>query len=173
MAQFPANAERLDPYKNFKFRVYFVGRNDPVLGVSKISGLKRTTEVVPHRDGANNNHSAKGPGRSNFEPITLERGVTHDPDFETWANLVWASPDAQLGAQLSLANFRRHLYLEVLNEAGQKVIGYTIFRCWVSEYQALSDFDANANAVLIEHIKIENEGWVRDQAVVMPTEATV
>jgi phage tail-like protein len=173
MAQFPGNPKRLDPYKNFKFRVYFVGRNDPVLGVSKLSGPSRKTEVVSHRDGANHNHSVKAPGRTDFEALTLERGVTHDPDFEAWASLVWANPDAQLGAQLSLANFRRDLYIEVLNEAGQKVMGYTVFRCWVSEYKPVGDFDANANAVLIEHIKVENEGFVRDTAVPIPQEFAI
>lgn len=173
MAQFPANPTRLDPYKNFKFRVYFVGSTSPVLGVSKMSALKRTTEVVTHRDGANHNHSVKAPGRTNFDAITLERGVTHDLDFEAWANKVWSNRDAQPGAHMSLADFRRDLYIEVMNEAGQQVLGYTVYRCWVSEYQALSDFDANANAVLIEHLKIENEGWARDVAIQMPTEATI
>ena len=170
MAQFPASiTKRLDPYKNFKFRVYFVGQADAVLGVSKLGGLKRTTEVVSHRDGAVHNHSFKGPGRTNFEAITMERGVTHDPAFEEWANLVWAQGTLP-GAHMSLEKFRRDLYIEVLNEQGVKAIGYTVFRCWVSEYQALSDFDANANAVLIEHLKIENEGWLRDPAVPEPTD---
>jgi phage tail-like protein len=169
MAQFPAGTKRLDPYKNFKFRVFFVGSTNPVLGVSKLSPLKRSTEVVTFRDGGIQNHSFKAPGRTNFDAITMERGVTHDPDFETWANLVWATPDAQLGSQMSLDQFRRDLYIEVLNEAGTKVLGFTVYRCWVSEYQALSDFDANANAVLVEHLKVENEGWTRDTSVPIPT----
>jgi phage tail-like protein len=170
MAQFPAGVKRLDPYKNFKFRVYFVGQTDPILAVSKVSALKRTTEVVSHRDGAIHNHSYKAPGRSNFDAITLERGVTHDPAFEEWANKVWATPAALPGAHMSLADFRRDLYIEVLNEAGTKVIGYTVYRCWVSEYQSLGDFDANANAILFEHIKVENEGWTRDDKVTIPTD---
>jgi len=169
MAQFPQGTLRLDPYKNFKFRVSFVGPGGGVvLGVSKMSALKRTTEVVSHRDGAIHNHSYKGPGRSNFEPITMERGVTHDTDFELWASRVWNNPADLLGSQMTLTDLRRTLYIEVFNEAGTKVIGYTVYRCWVSEYQALSDLDANANAVLIEHLKIENEGWVRDPSVPIP-----
>lgn len=171
MAQFPQGTLRLDPYKNFKFLVYFVGNaSSPVLGVSKISALKRTTEVVPFRDGAIHNHSYKAPGRSNFEPVTMERGVTHDPDFETWANRVWGAPSDKLGAQMSLKDFRKDLQIYVLNEAGSKVLMYTMFRCWVSEYQPISDMDANANAVLIEHVKIEYEGWTRDGSLTLPTD---
>jgi phage tail-like protein len=71
---------------------------------------------------------------------------------------------------LSLQYFRKDLILEFYNEAGQLAIAYKIFRCWVSEFQALPDLDANANAVAIQHLKLENEGWERDTAVTEPTE---
>jgi len=167
VAQFSVNAARLDPYKNFKFRVKWDGRY--VAGVSKVSALKRTTEVVKHREGGDPSSSRKSPGRTEFDPITLERGVTHDPEFEAWANKVW-SFGSGLGAEVSLRNFRKDIIIEMYNEAGQKVIAYKVFRCWVSEYQATPDFDANANAVAIQHIKLENEGWERDVEVVEPAE---
>jgi phage tail-like protein len=173
MAQFSANATRLDPYKNFKFRVKF--DNQYVAGVSKVSMLKRTTEVVKHRDGGYPSSSGKSPGRTEYDPITLERGVTHDVAFEQWANKVWNYNNAQAqGAdkEVSLADFRKEIIIDVFNEAGQKVLSYQVFRCWVSEYQALPDLDANANAVAIQHIKLENEGWIRDTAVTEPTEPT-
>jgi phage tail-like protein len=134
--------------------------------------LKRTTEVVPHRHGGDPSTSCKSPGRNTFEAITLERGLTHDMEFHDWAGRVW-NFGAALGAQVSLANFRRDIYLEVYNEAGQLVIAYKIYRCWVSEYQALPDLDANANAVAIEHIKLETEGWERDTSVTEPQEPTL
>ena len=167
MAEFTVNTKRFDPYKNFKFRVKWDGQY--VAGVSKVTGLKRTTEVVKHREGGDPSTSRKSPGRSEFDAITLERGVTHDPAFELWAGKVWHL-GAQLGAEVSLADFRKDLILEVYNEAGQKVLAYNIYRCWVSEYQAVPDFDANANAVAIQHIKLENEGWERDVSVAEPTE---
>jgi len=167
MAQFSVNTQRFDPYKNFKFRVKWDGQY--VAGVSKVTGLKRTTEVVKHREGGDPSTSRKSPGKNEFDPITLERGVTHDPAFELWAGKVWRL-GAQLGAEVSLQDFRKDIILEVYNEAGQKVLAYNIYRCWVSEYQALPDFDANANAVAIQHIKLENEGWERDIAVTEPTE---
>ncbi len=169
MAQFTVNAQRFDPYKNFKFRVKWDGKY--VAGISKVSALKRTTEVVKHRSGGDPSTSRKSPGRTEYEAITLERGVTHDTEFEKWANKIW-NFGAGLGAETSLADFRKDILLEVYNEAGQLVITYQIFRCWVSEYQSVSDFDANANAVLIQHLKLENEGWVRDPSVVEPTEPT-
>jgi phage tail-like protein len=169
MAQFTVNAQRFDPYKNFKFRVKWDAKY--VAGLSKVSALKRTTEVVKHRSGGDPSTSRKSPGRTEFDAITLERGVTHDTEFEKWANKVW-NFGAGLGSETSLADFRKDLLLEVYNEAGQLVITYKIFRCWVSEYQSLSDFDANANAVLIQHLKLENEGWERDVSVVEPTEPT-
>ncbi|HEY5151343.1 MAG TPA: phage tail protein [Mycobacterium sp.] len=169
MAQFTANAMRFDPYKNFKFRVKWDGRY--VAGISKVSALKRTTEVVKHREGGDPSSSRKSPGRSEFEAITLERGVTHDTEFEKWANKVW-NFGAGLGAEASLADFRKDILLEMYNEAGQLVITYKIMRCWVSEYQSVADFDANANAISIQHIKLENEGWERDLSVVEPTEPT-
>ena len=167
MAEFTANAQRFDPYKNFKFRLKWDGRY--VAGISKVSALKRTTEVVKHRGGGDPSTSRKSPGRSEFDAITLERGVTHDPDFEAWAAKVW-QVGAGLGSEISLADFRKDVILDFYNEAGQLAISYKIYRAWVSEYQALPDLDANANAVAIQHIKLENEGWERDVSVTEPTE---
>jgi phage tail-like protein len=169
MAQFTVNAQRFDPYKNFKFRVKW--DNKYVAGVSKVSALKRTTEVVKHREGGDPSSSRKSPGRTEYEAITLERGVTHDLEFEQWANKIW-NFGSGLGSEVSLADFRKDLTLEVYNESGQLVLSYKIFRCWISEFQALPDFDANANAVAIQHLKLENEGWVRDVAVREPGEPT-
>jgi phage tail-like protein len=167
MAEFSVNPQRFDPYKNFKFRVRWDGR--VVAGVSKVGALKRTTEVVEHRVGGDSSTSRKSPGRSKFEAITLERGVTHDEEFERWANLVW-NVQAGLGAEVSLADFRKDIIIEMYNEAGQLAIAYKVFRAWVSEYQALPELDANANAVAIQSIKLENEGWLRDTDVVEPSE---
>lgn len=167
MAQFTVNAQRFDPYKNFKFRVRWDGRY--VAGVSKVSALRRTTEVVEHRDGGDPSSSRKSPGRSAFEAVTLERGVTHDVEFERWANKVW-NLGSGLGAEVSLQDFRKDIILDVFNEAGQLALSYRLYRCWVSEYQALPELDANANAVAIQTIKLENEGWERDYDVTEPSE---
>ena len=167
MAQFSVNAQRFDPYKNFKFRVRWDGRF--VAGVSKVSALKRSTEVIEHREGGDPSTSRKSPGRTKYEAITLERGVTHDLEFERWANKVW-NFGAGLGAEVSLADFRKDVIIEVYNEAGQLALSYNVFRCWVSEFQTLPDLDANANAVAIQTIKLENEGWQRDEAVTEPAE---
>lgn len=113
--------------------------------------------------------SRKSPCRTKYEAVTLERGVTHDLEFEQWANKLW-NFGAGPGAELSLADFRKDIIIDLFNEAGQKVISYNVFRCWVSEYQALPDLDANANAVAIQTLKLENEGWERDTAVTEPTE---
>ena len=169
MTQFSVNTHRFDPYKNFKFRVKVDGRY--VAGISKVSGLKRTTEVVRHRTGGDPSSSRKSPGRSEFEAVTLERGVTHDLDFERWAAKVW-NFGAGLGAESSLKDFRKDIIIEVYNEAGQLALAYKVYRCWVSEFQALPDLDANANAVAIQTIKLENEGWERDYDVTEPAEPT-
>lgn len=173
MAKFTVNATRLDPYKNFKFRVKW--GSTYVAGISKVTALKRTTEVVEHREGGDHSSAHKTPGRTKYEPITFERGVTHDPEFERWANLVWDYSNAQAPAEqrqkeVSLSSFRKDLIIDVFNEAGQKVLSYQVFRAWVSEYVAQADLDANANAILIQSIKIEHEGWVRDQNVKEPQE---
>jgi phage tail-like protein len=167
MAQFSVNPSRFDPYKNFKFRVKWDGRY--VAGISKVSALKRTTEVVKHREGGDPSSTRKSPGRTEFEAITLERGVTHDPEFEKWANKVW-NFGAGLGAETSLKDFRKDVIIELYNEAGQVVIAYHVYRCWVSDFQAQADLDANANVVLIQSLKLENEGWERDTSVVEPSE---
>ena len=167
MAQFSVNALRFDPYKNFKFRVKWDGRY--VAGVSKISALKRTTEVVEHREGGDPSTSRKSPGRSKYEAVTLERGVTHDTEFEKWANKVW-NYGSGLGAEVSLKDFRKDVIIEVYNEAGQLALAYKVYRCWVSDYQALPDLDANANAIAIAKLKLENEGWERDYAWAEPRE---
>lgn len=167
MAEFKVNTQRHDPYKNFKFRVKWEGRY--VAGVSKVSGLKRTTTPWEHEEGGNPTFTRKSPGRSKFEAITLERGVTHDTAFEEWASRVW-NYGGLLGSPNGLAKFRKDVIIELLNEAGQVVIAYKVYRCWVSDYQALPDLDANQNAIAIQTIKLENEGWERDSSVKEPSE---
>ena len=167
MAQFSVNATRFDPYKNFKFREKWDGRF--VAGISKVSALKRTTEVVEHREGGDPSTGRKSPGRSKFEAITLERGVTHDPEFERWANKVW-NYGSGLGGEVSLGDFRKDLLLEIYNEAGQLALGYNIYRAWVSEYRAFPELDASASSFAIQTIKLEHEGWERDLDVVEPSE---
>jgi phage tail-like protein len=170
MAEFTVNPTRQDPYKNFKFRVKWDGTYIPA--ISRVTGLIRTTEVVEHREGGDPSTSRKSTGLTQFEPITLERGLTNDTAFEDWANLV-GQLGAGLGSELSLADFRKDIYIELYNEAGQLVRAYKVYRCWPSEYRALPDLDANANAVAIEHIKLENEGWERDTSVTEPVEPTL
>jgi phage tail-like protein len=161
MASFTKN-DRIDPYKNFKFLVFFEGRQDPVAAVSKISALKRTTEVVSHRDGGDQSTPRHSPGASKFEAITMERGITHDRDFEEWANLVYSTEG---DAAVSLKNYKRNLMIKVYNLQGVVVRAYKVYRCWVSEYTALPEVDANANAVMMESCVLQNEGWERDTAV--------
>ncbi|MFE3389302.1 phage tail protein [Streptomyces anulatus] len=154
---------RRDPFKNFRFRVKFSGSTEYIAGVSKVSGLKRTTEVIKHRDGGSPGTSHKLPGRTEYEPVTLERGCTTDTVFEEWANRVWSFRNAFGSLETSLKDFRRDLIVDVFDEGGQKVLTYSVHDCWVSEYQALPDLDANANAVAFEHIKLEHHGWVRER----------
>jgi len=165
MAQFSVNTYRFDPYKNMKFRVKWDGRY--VAGISKVSALKRSTEVVTHREGGDPSTSRHSPSVWKFEPVTLERGVTHDPEFESWASLVYST---QGDAAISLKNFRKDIIIELLNEQGNVAKAYKVFRCWVSEYQTLPELDANGHAVAIEHMVIQNEGWERDSDVPEPTE---
>ena len=167
MAQFTVNPGRFDPYKSFKFRAKWDGRH--VLGVSKVSALTRTTEVVEHREGGDPSTVRKSPGQTKYEPITLERGVTHDEAFEKWAAKVWRFGSG-LGAEVSLKDFRKNMILEFYNEAGQLAIAYKIYNCWVSEYRALPELDAATNVVAIQHIKLEHEGWERDVEVTEPEE---
>jgi phage tail-like protein len=169
MAQFSVNTHRFDPYKNLKFRIKWDGRY--VAGVSKISALKRSTEVVEHREGGDPSSVRKSPGTTRFEPIILERGVTHDPEFERWANKTW-NFGSGLGAEVSLKDLRKDLIIELYNEAGQLVIAYKVYRCWVSEFQALPELNANATSIAIQSIKLENEGWERDYDVQEPTETS-
>jgi phage tail-like protein len=163
MAQFTANATRFDPYKSFMFRVKWDGSY--VAGLSKMSALKRTTAPVVHRDGADPSREHKSPGVTKYDAVTLERGVTHDPEFEKWANLIHSVKNP-----ISLKNFRKDVVVDVFNEAGQKVLSYNLFRCWVSEYQALPALDAANAAVAIQTIKLELEYWDRDESVTEPTE---
>ncbi len=162
---FVVNAHRFDPYKNYKFRVIWDGR--PVLGVSKVGALKRTTEVVKHRSGGENSTDHKSPGRTTYDSLTMERGITHDLEFEKWANLVHPFNG---DTAMDLVNYKKELTLEVMNEKGHVAKRYFLHNCWVSEFTAVPDLDANANAVAIEHIKIELEGWERDPQTKEPDE---
>ncbi len=168
MPSFSVNTHRTDPYKNFKFLIKWNGKY--VAGISKISPLKRNTEVIEYRDGASSNNIQKMPGFTKYDAITLERGVTHDLEFENWANQVF-NQSGKKGSEMSLKNFRKDIVLEMFNEAGQLVISYLIHRCWISEYVALPELDANSFAVAIQKIVLENEGWERDVSVKEPVES--
>jgi len=161
MVQFSVNTTRIDPYKNFKFRVAVDGV--AVAGISKVSGLKRTTEVVTHRDGGDLSTKRHSPGVTSFEPITLERGITYDATFETWATLVYS---VEGDAAVSLANFRKNIVIELYNLQGTKVRAWNVYRCWVSEFTAVPELDANGNAIAFESIILQNEGWERDPSTV-------
>lgn len=167
--QFPTATYRYDPYKNFKFRVKWDGKY--VAGISKVSGLTRTTQVFRHRSGGDLSTARVSPGQTDYGPITLERGVTHDVEFEQWANKVWDYANSTGGEQqVSLKDFRKDIVIELYNEAGQKVIVYSVYRCWVSEFTAMPELDANGNAVAIQSMTLQHEGWERDASVREPTE---
>jgi phage tail-like protein len=167
MAEPAVNPTRLDPYKNFKFRVKWDGHT--IAGVSRISALRHSAEVIEHREGGDPSTSHKSPGRTKYEPITLERGATHDPAFEQWASQVWTQ-GAGADAEASPKDFRKDIVIEIHDEAGQLVVAYKVLRCWVSEFQALPDLDANDGCMVLQHIKLENEGWARDTSPVEPVE---
>ena len=164
---FTVNTSRYSPYAAFNFLVYFGNGTQAVAGVSKVGGLKRTTAPIEYKEGGNR-VVLKSPGRTVYDAITLERGITHDTDFMDWADAVQR---LDKGAPvISLKNLRRELRVELLNEQGAAVHRYFMHRCWVSEYQALPDLDAGGTGVALEHIKLENEGWEKDLSLTEPTE---
>ena len=166
MSQFAVNQQRLDPYKNFKVQLKWDGK--AIAGVTKVSALKRSTEVIEVREGSDPSTTRRLPGRTKYEPITLERGLSYDPSFELWANPANGSAAT---SENGIAGARKNITIEILDECGRTIISYKVFRCWVSEYQAFSDLDSNANAVAFELIKLENEGWERDPSVTEPKES--
>lgn len=162
MAIFPVNTSRFDPYKSYRFLVYFGQSTTPVAAVSKIGALKRSSDVIEYKEGGNA-ITLKGLGRTKYDPITLERGITQDTDFIAWADFAQKLDNGH--PSTSLKNLRREIRIQLLNEEGQPVHGYLVHRCWVSEFQALPDLDAGASAVAVEHIKLENEGWEVDPSI--------
>lgn len=168
--EFSVNTTRYDPYKTFQFKVIWEGKY--VAGVSKVTGLTHTTQVVRHREGDLPALEHRSPGQTEYSAITLERGVTHDLEFEQWADKVWTYGNSE-GKEISLKDFRKDIIIELYNEAGQKVLAYKIFCCWVSEHTALPDLDASANSVAIQKMKLENEGWVRDTDIKEPEEPSL
>jgi phage tail-like protein len=170
MPQLPVNASRVDPFRNFKFGVRWDGRY--VAAVSSVSALRRTTDVIEQREGGDPTATHRMPGRTTYEPVTLERGVTHDPEFEQWANKVaGAGPGA--GSAGPLEDFRRDVTIELFDDAGRAVMSYTIFRCWPSEYVAVSSLDVHTNVAPVERLTLENEGWRRDPDVGAPHDPAV
>lgn len=167
MPSFSVNPQRVDPYRQFKFRVRWDGRY--VAGVSRVTPLRRRTQVISHREGGDPSVQHRSPGVTSFEPITLERGRTHDVEFEQWANKVW-NFGSKLGSEVSLRDFRKDITIELYNEAGQKVMAFNVFRCWPSEYVALGALEANEGAVAFESLTLEHEGWERDYEIAEPQE---
>jgi phage tail-like protein len=170
MVEFAVNASRLDPYKNFKFQVRWDGQ--VVAGVSYVSALTRKTGVIVHRDGGDPSMARKSPGLTRYEPVTLKRGVTHDDAFENWANKV-SNMFGSSDGEMSLADFRKDITIDLLNEAGQVAKSYNVYRCWPSEYTALPGLDANEPGVAFETLVLRHEGWARDPEVVEPTEPVI
>ena len=160
-----ASAQLYEPYKNFKFRVKWDGRY--VAGVSKVGALSRTTEVIDYREGGDPSTVRRSPGQTRFEPVSLERGLSQDLEFIRWANKAWYV-QGRPGNEVSLSDFRKDILIEVYNAAGQKVVGFNVYRCWVSELRALSELDASGNAVAFESITLQNEGWIRDTDFQLP-----
>ena len=167
MPPFTVNPHRFDPYKNFKFRIKWDGKY--VAGIARVSALTRVTDVIEYREGGDPSASRKSPGRTKYEPITLERGVTHDPEFEQWAGKVW-NRTGGAGAEVSLHDFRKDITIELHNEAGQLVMAWHVYRCWPSVYQALSALDGDAAATAIESLTLVHEGWERDHSITEPVE---
>lgn len=167
MPPFAVNPARIDPYKNFKFRVWWDGSY--VAGISQVGGLRRITDVVEHREGGDVSQIHRSPGLTRYQPITLQRGITHDTAFEQWAQKIW-DLGARVGEEMSLRDFRKDVRIELLSEAGQVVLAYNVYRCWPSEFVALPDLDANISTVAIQTLVLQNEGWERDTAVVEPQE---
>ncbi|PTS76872.1 phage tail protein [Sphingomonas sp. HMWF008] len=165
MPSVSSTSQSPDPYLNFKFRIKWQGKY--VAGLSKCSALRRSTEATPFREGGDPSTNRVLPGQTKFEPITLERGMTQDLEFETWASQVWNYRAGQ-GMESSLANFRRNITLEFYNAAGQLVYAYNIYNCWPSEYTAMPELDSSANAVAIQTLVLQNEGWERDASVKVP-----
>jgi phage tail-like protein len=161
MARMTPQTNRFDPYRNFRFRVKW--DNQYVAGLTKMGALKRTTEMVEFREAGENIISRKLPGKTSYQAVTLEAGVTYDSAFEDWANLV---NDFASHSITNLREFRKNVTVDLFNEAGQRALSYNLYRAWVSEYQALPDLDAGANAVAITTLKLEFEWFERDDAVV-------
>ena len=167
MTKFTVNPNRFDPYKQYKFRVKWEGRY--VAGISKVSSLRRSTEVVTHREGGDPSSVRRSPSQTTYDPIVLVRGRTHDAEFEEWANKVWNFGSGP-GSEVSLADFRKDIIIELYNEAGQLVMAFKVYRCWPSEYVALGELNANDNCVAFEILTLQHEGWERDYSVTEPEE---
>lgn len=164
---FPVNTHRHDPYRTFKFQVVIDGK--VVAGLKKMGALKKKTTPVKWRASNDPSHERVMPGGTTYDPVTLEQGLTHDPVFETWANLV---NNIQGDAGMSLKNFRKDIIINVLNLQGKVAISYKLYRAWVSDYQALPDLDAgNMNTIGIQTITLQHEGWERDTSVPEPAES--
>jgi phage tail-like protein len=165
MAMFPVNTHRLDPYRNYKFRV--IADGVPIPGILRVSALVHTITPVDYRQGDSPNSYRVAPGMTRYAPITIERGLSHDTTFEDWAKLAF---NVQGDAGMSLKNYRKDITINLYNMQGSVVLSYRVYRAWVAEYQALPALDANANCLAIERIVLEHEGWERDTAVSEPAE---
>lgn len=171
------NAKAPDPYLNFKFLVSWAtpsGKVEPVAYVNKISALAVATQVVTWREGGAPQGVRRIPGQTEYGPITLERGVSIDIAFEQWANKVWYYQNSgKLGLEVSLADFRKDILIEMMNQAGQVVLKYNVFSCWPSNYVALPQLDSGSNEVAIQSLTLQTEGWARDDSYTPAKEPTV
>ncbi len=165
MGKFTVNPSRMDPYKIAKFHVVVDGNAIP--GITGVSGLSRHTETILHREDSFPSHMITSPGLTTFEPITLQRGITHDTTFENWADMSFSQQGDQA---MSLKNFRKNMLIKLFNQQGTPVLTYMVYRCWVAEYQALPELDSMCDAIAVETIVLQHDGWERDRAVGEPSE---
>jgi phage tail-like protein len=151
-----ATALTYDPYRKFKFLVKW--NNAVVMAVHKVSSITKSIDPIDWRTGGDSNFSAKVPGLTKWEPITLERGLSADTAFQEWMVLVNKYTKAGLGADEAVHAFRKNLNIEMYSLQNELVMTINVYNAWPSKL-TIADFDAKANELAIEHMELQNEGW--------------
>ena len=132
---------RIDPYRNFNFKVEIGGLTMGVF--SDCSGFGASTDPIEYREGgAKDNSPTKLPGVTKYPNITLKWGLTDDSTLYDWYRDVTKGKIQRKDGSIILVDLE-----------GNPKVQWDFFGAWPTKWDG-PDFTAKGNDVAIETLEL-------------------
>jgi phage tail-like protein len=142
-----ATGKRVDPYRNFNFRVEIDGITQA--GFSECTGFELSTDPIEYREGGENTTVRKLPGLTKYANITLKWGLTDSKDLYNWYRDV-------VNGKIQ----RKNGSIIVRDLDGSDKVRWNFTDGWPTKYNP-ADMNAKGNEVALETLEIAIEGIER------------